>query len=190
MILRTRSAAVVALVLLAGCRFDTPPTGPTTVTQTTTVVTNFPPQAPTPVPTPTPGGTSSSPRTPDPITGGTLPLPTYGQSVLQTYAASAAGAAALANACPGTPTSWAFLDGLVDQLRQKDARWGYLCKRGNCFDPSADVIAYHATSGPDITGTAGVIGVDVIGDLCGSNAAQWSPLAFDAAGLWSSRGRF
>jgi hypothetical protein len=187
-----RRLLLVAALALGACRYDPTPTGPTTVTQTTTVTTTYPPPpvAPVPTPTPTPGGSSSSPRTPDPVTGGTLPLPTYGPSVLQSYAASAAGAAALANACPGTPTSWAFLDGLVDQLRQKDARWGYLCKRGNCFDPSADVIAYHATSGPDITGTAGVIGVDVIGDLCGSNAAQWSPLAFDPAGLWSSRGRF
>ena len=124
------------------------------------------------------------------MSGGTLPLPTYGQTVLQVYAASSVGAAALLNACPTSTSSWAFMDGLIDQLRQRDTRWGYLCKRGNCQDPSADVIAYHATAGPEQTGVAGVIGVDVIGDLCGSNAAQWLPSAFDAAGLWTSRGRF
>ena len=188
----TRSLVVVACVALVACRWDVPPTGPTTVTQTvTTTVSNqpVPPAAPTPAPgTPTPG---SPTRTPDPPNGGTLPLPVYGQQVLQTYAASSTGAAALLNACPTSANaSWAFMDGLVDQLRQRDQRWGYLCRRGNCFDPSNDVIAYHATSGPEITGVAGVIGVDVIGDLCGTNTAQWLPSAFDPAGLWTSRGRF
>jgi len=195
--MRRRAAALlVALLVLAACRWEPTPTGPTTVTQTTTVTTTYPPPPVTPVPgVPTPGGTnpptSTPTRTPDPAAGGTLPLPVYGQTVLQSYAASTAGAAALVNACPtGGSSAWAFLDGLVDQLRQRDTRWGYLCKRGNCFDPSADVIAYHATAGPEITGTAGVIGVDVIGDLCGGNVAQWLPAAFDPAGLWTSRGRF
>jgi hypothetical protein len=186
---------VALLVAVTGCNFRDVPTGATTVTQTTTVTTTYPPPvAPTPTPAPGGGGTNppgSSTRTPDPASGGTLPLPTYGQTVLQQYAASSAGAAALVNACPtGGTSSWAFMDGLVDQLRQRDTRWGYLCRRGNCFDPSNDVVAYHATAGPEITGTAGVIGVDVIGDLCGGNTAQWLPAAFDPAALWTSRGRF
>lgn len=189
-----RVPVILVLAVLAACRYLPPgPTGPTTVTQTTTVTSTFPPTPTAPTPgTPTPGtptpGTGT--RVPDPPSGGTLPLPTYGQTVLQQYAASSAGAAALINACPTGVASWAFLDGLLDQLRQRDTRWGYLCRRGNCFDPSNDVIAYHATSGPEITGTAGVIGVDVIGDLCGTNTAQWLPAAFDPAALWTSRGRF
>ncbi len=38
---------------------------------------------------------------------------------------------------------WEFLDKLVDALRLEDTRWGYNCKRGNCGDPSLDVVAYH-----------------------------------------------
>ena len=138
---------LLSLVLLSACTIEPAPTGPTTVTQTTTVVTTYPvPPTPAPPSVPVPGGanpptSTTLPRTPDPVNGGTLPLPTYGQSVTQTYAASAAGQAALANSCPtgNSSTTWAFLDGLVDQLRQRDSRWGYLCKRGNCFDPSADM---------------------------------------------------
>ena len=190
---------LLSLALLSACTIEPAPTGPTTVTQTTTVVTTYPlPPTPAPPSVPVPGGanpptsTGRLPRTPDPVNGGTLPLPTYGQSVTQTYAASAAGQAALANSCPtgNSSTTWAFMDGLVDQLRQRDSRWGYLCKRGNCFDPSADVVAYHATAGPDVTGAAGVIGVDVIGDLCGAATPQWFPMAFDPAAIWTSRGRF
>lgn len=189
-----RRCSTLALVLLvSACDYPpVPPTGPTVVTQTVTTTVNQPQPAPTPTPTPTPGGgPTGTNRTPDPVAGGTLPLPVYGQSVLQVYAASSVGAAALLNACPTSGSgSWAFMDGLIDQLRQRDTRWGYLCKRGNCQDPSNDVLAYHATAGPEQTGAAGVIGVDVIGDLCGGNVAQWLPAAFDAAALWTSRGRF
>jgi hypothetical protein len=187
-----RGVSLLVVLGLSACRWDVPPTGPTTVTQTVTTTINQPqPGNPTPTPTPGTPAPGTATRAPDPPGGGTLPLPTYGQSVLQTYAASSVGAAALLNACPTSgSSSWAFMDGLVDQLRQRDTRWGYLCRRGNCFDPSNDVVAYHATSGPEITGTAGVIGVDVIGDLCGTNTAQWLPSAFDPAGLWTSRGRF
>ena len=194
---RPGASVLVAALLFTACTFEPQPTGPTTVTQTTTVTTTYPPPAaPTPTPTPVPGTPTPPPgglpRTPDPVGGGTLPLPTYGQSVVQTYAASAAGQAALANSCPtgNSATTWGFLDGLVDQLRQRDARWGYLCKRGNCFDVSADVVAYHATAGPEQTGVAGVIAVDVIGDLCGAATPQWLPSAFDPAAIWTGRGRF
>ena len=52
------------------------------------------------------------------------------------------------------------------------------------------MVAYHATAGPEQTGAAGVIGVDVIGDLCGAATPQWLPFAFDPAAIWTSRGRF
>lgn len=181
-----------SVTLLFACNYRPPPTGPSTVSTTvTTTVTN------NPTPTPPSGGGPGTPtpsggtRTPDPVTG-VLPLPTYGAQVLQQYASSAAGINALTASCAaGTSTPYAFLDGLVDALRKQDARWGYLCKRGVCADISLDVVAYHATSGPDVTGATGVIAVDVVEDYCGSkSAASWSPFAYDPAGLWSSRGRF
>jgi hypothetical protein len=187
----SRRVLLVALILLGACRWDVPPTGPTTVTQTVTVTTTTQP-TPTPTPTPTPGTpTPTGNRTPDPSPGSALPLPIYGASVVEAYANSAAGAAWLKGACPsGGSAPWAFLDGVVDALRQHDTRWGYLCKRGDCSNPSSDNVAYHNTAGPDITGATGVIAVDVIGDLCGKNAPQWAIGAYDPAGVWSSRGRF
>jgi hypothetical protein len=182
-----------ALVLAAGCNFREPPTGPTTVQTSTTVTTTVnptptpTPTTPVPTPTPTPGGGL---RVPDPPTGAALPLPAYGQSEVMAYASTSAGSAALVTACPGHATSWAFMDGLIDRLRAKDTRWGYFCKNGNCFDVSADVIGYHATAGPDTAGAAGTIGVDVIGDLCGSNTPQWVPYPFSPSALWTTRGRF
>lgn len=186
-------AVLATACVLPACRYPpVPPTGPTTVTQTTTVTSNFPPSPTsptpgTPTPTPTPGGGN---RVPDPPNGQALPLPAYGQTEVMAYAATSAGSAALVTACPGSPTSWAFMDGLIDRLRQRDTRWGYFCKNGNCFDVSADVIGYHATAGPDTAGAAGTIGVDVIGDLCGLNQPQWVTYPFNAAALWTTRGRF
>jgi len=195
----TRRALVVALlVVVSACNYRTPPTGPTTVTTTvTTTVDNHSNPTPTPTPTPSPGGggtggggTGLGNRVPDPPAGSALPLPAYAQTELFAYAATQAGAAALVTVCPGTASSWAFMDGLIDRLRAKDTRWGYYCRRGNCADPSNDVIAYHATAGPDVSGAAGTIGVDVIGDLCGTNTPQWVPYAFDSTALWTTRGRF
>lgn len=193
-------ALVPVFVSSLACQYRDPPTGPTVITNVTATGGGGTggnggaggggtPTPGTPTPTPTPGGGTGN-RTPDPPTGTALPLPAYGAQVLQLYVAQSGGAS-LPLACPtGNANSWGFMDGLVDQLRQKDTRWGYFCRRGNCFDPSNDVIGYHATAGPETTGAAGVIGVDVIGDLCGTNVAQWLPLAFDQAALWTSRGRF
>lgn len=188
-----RVSLILVVALLAACRYPPePPTGPTTITQTTTVTTTFPPTpAPAPPGTPTPNPTpGTGGRVPDPPTGQALPLPAYGQSEVLAYAQTSAGAAALVTACPGSATSWAFMDGLVDRLRAKDTRWGYFCKAGNCADVSADVIGYHATAGPDVAGAAGTIGVDVIGDLCGLNQPQYVTYAFNPAALWTTRGRF
>lgn len=189
--------AVVALLAALACNYRTPPTGPTTVqttvTSTTTVTNN--PNAPTPAPTGGTGGSGGSGgtgggRVADPPSGSALPLPAYGQSELQSFVNSAAGQAALVSVCPGNANQWAFMDALIDRLRAKDTRWGYYCRRNNCSDPSNDVVAYHATAGPDVSGAAGVIGVDVIGDLCGTNTPQWVTYAFDASAQWTTRGRF
>ena len=186
--MRNRSS-VIALLALTACRYDIPPTGPPTVTTTVTTTVG---QNPTPAPTPTPttGGPTGGTRVPDSTTP--LPLPSYGAQVLQAYATSSEGKKALAETCPasGAP-SWVFIDGLVDLLRQRDTRWGYTCQRGDCNSVARDVIAYHAASGPDLTGAAGVINVDVVQDYCGYKpVAQWSPFEYEPQGLWSSRGRF
>jgi len=190
-----RRALLCLVLTLSACNFRTPPTGPTTVTTTvSTTIDNHSNPTPTPTPTPTPGpgggGGGLGNRVADPPAGTALPLPAYGQTELLAYAATSAGAAALVSVCPGAATSWAFLDGLVDRLRARDTRWGYYCRRGNCADPSNDVIGYHATAGPDVSGAAGTIGVDVIGDLCGTNTPQWVTYPFDGAALWTTRGRF
>ena len=61
------------------------------------------------------------------------------------------------------------MDAVVDTLRANyDTRWGYNCKRGNCGDPSLDVIAYHYSGGND-EGNTDVYIIDIIGGHCGSS---------------------
>jgi hypothetical protein len=182
------------LLLLVACDYRPPPTGPTTVTTTVTVTTNNPtpnPGTPVPAPVPVPTPLPAGPRTPDPSpAGATLPLPPYGQQVLQSYATTAPAIAALAAPCSAGISAFTFIDGLVDVLRTRDTRWGYACKRGNCAEIASDVVSYHASAGPDLTGVAGVINVDVVQDSCGKPVAQWAPFTYDPSALWSTRGRF
>ena len=60
------------------------------------------------------------------------------------------------------------MDRVVDALRLEDSRWGYNCKRGNCGDPSQDVLAYHHLAGPTTTGVT-VRTIDIISGHCGTN---------------------
>jgi len=140
------------------------PTGPT------------PTPSPTPVPVPQPAG----PRTPDPAPGTFLPLPPYGIQVM--------------NAVTVDPAlhclDYVFIDAVVDALRLRDARWGYLCRGVGCTSGSMDKIAYHATAGPEIAGALGVWVVDIIGSACEAPTRQWGVDGFDAAGSWTGRGRF
>lgn len=63
---------------------------------------------------------------------------------------------------------WEYLDRTVDALRALDGRYGYNCKRGNCNDPSLDVVSYFYANGTDINGRPEVYIFDIIGGHCGA----------------------
>jgi hypothetical protein len=142
-----------------------------------------------PTPTPSTGGN----RAPDPPSGAILALPSNAQGIAATYASNNATLLSTSS-CPTTnPTGgWAYLDGLVRALRASDTRWGYLQKPGGSV--ALDIVAYHATAGPDVTGATGVYIVDVINSVCAvlpaTPGAQWFVSAYDPAGIWSTRGQF
>ena len=133
--------------------------------------------------------TIREPRTPDPPAGQRLPVPNR-QALVQQIASQFPGA--LQNSCQEHGGSWEFLDRVVDALRLEDTRWGYNCKRGNCNDPSLDVVAYHHLAGPSNTGVT-VRTIDVISGHCGdSPGATW--ILHDEGGPgtngFTSRGRW
>lgn len=144
-----------------------------------------------PTPTPTPG--SSGNRAPDPPSGAILAIPSAAPGIEAAYAAANASLLATSS-CPTTNPvgGWAYLDGLVRALRASDTRWGYLAKSGGAV--ALDVVAYHATAGPDVTGATGVYIVDVINNVCAvppaTSGAQWFVSSYDPAGVWSTRGQF
>jgi len=125
--------------------------------------------SPTPSPTPTPTPTPTGQRTPDPSPGSFLPLPAYGIQVLNSVSVDPA------LHC----LDFGFIDAVVDALRLRDSRWGYLC-RG----------VYHATAGPEVAGALGVWVIDIIGSACEAPTRQWGVDGFDPAGQWTGRGRF
>jgi len=156
-----------------------------------------PPPPPPAPPTPVPGPGNGVPlgnggRTPDPPSGGRLPLPDM-SAVVQAVARAHPGA--LQNSCQSGGGTWQFMDILVDTLRTYDTRWGYNGKRGNTNDPSHDVVDYHYGPGAD-QGSTDVYIIDVIGGHCGSNpVASWSDntgitISSGTIGRWTSRGRF
>ena len=113
---------------------------------------------------PAPGnGTPGGPRVPDPGAGVVLPLPADAQARVFQVASQ--------NPTLVQQCSFAFVDAVIAALRVSDTRWGYVCKYGQCSDLSLDVIAYHATAGPDVQGATGNYEIDVIGSSC-SPAAQ------------------
>jgi hypothetical protein len=128
-------------------------------------------------------------RAPDPPPGQRLPVPDVRATVLR-IASQFPGA--LQNSCQEHGGSWEFMDRVVDAIRVEDNRWGYNCKRGNCGDPSLDVIAYHHLAGPTVTGSQ-VRTVDIISGHCGpSPGVTW--IIHDEGGPgtngWTSRGRW
>ena len=79
--------------------------------------------------------------------------------------------AALQHSCQPEGGSWEFMDRTVDALRAVDGRYGYNCKRGNCGDPSLDVVSYFyapAGAGDSINNRREVYIFDLIGGHCGS----------------------
>lgn len=77
--------------------------------------------------------------------------------------------AMLQHSCQPEGGTWEFMDRAVDALRAKDGRYGYNCKRGNCNDPSVDVVSYYYRDQPDINNRPDVYIFDIIGGHCGSN---------------------
>lgn len=88
-----------------------------------------------------------------------------------------------------------YLDLAVDNLRREDRRWGFNCKRGDCNNPSHDVIAYYFGRGEPYEGAPQVMLVDMIQASCGESARpNWlvlEPNFGNGSGSgWTSKGRF
>jgi hypothetical protein len=124
------------------------------------------PVAPTPTPTSTTGGAACAAPL-SPLQPGEIRRPRPNELRLVELIAGAYPAA-LRNSCQEHGGSWEFMDRLTDALRAKDGRWGYNCKRGNCNDPSLDVVSYYYQNGTDIQGKFEVYIFDVIGQHCGA----------------------
>jgi hypothetical protein len=74
----------------------------------------------------------------------------------------------------------------VNALRQRDARWGFHCKLGNCANISVDTIMYHATAGPEVPGALGGWVIDMIGSECSDPSYQFINQGYDAQAGWSA----
>jgi len=88
-----------------------------------------------------------------------------------------------------------YLDLVVQNLRKKDLRWGYNCKRGNCNDVSHDVVAYYFGQGRAYEGAPQVMLVDMIQNTCAPNASpNWLVLEANfgngSGAGWTSKGKF
>ena len=74
------------------------------------------------------------------------------------------------------------MDLAVEALRARDTRWGYNCKRGNCNDPSIDVVDYFwgVGNGQD---SADVYLIDIISSVCpdGNQAPAWTDITESTA---------
>ena len=76
--------------------------------------------------------------------------------------------AALQHSCQPEGGTWEFMDRAVDALRAVDGRYGYNCKRGNCNDPSLDVVSYYYRADPNaFQGNMDVYIFDIMGGHCG-----------------------
>jgi hypothetical protein len=172
------ASLILVAALGSACRFSV----------NSTSSSNANPLAPTPT-APTSPANPTAPslngfRTPDPPAGGQLPFPAYGATV-----AASVSTADVESSC----TTTTYLDAVVDALRGRDTRWGYVCSHGNCATVSRDTVGYHATAGPEVTGASGLYVVDIIQNLCASPVAQWLPLStttLDPTATWTGKGRF
>jgi hypothetical protein len=132
-------------------------------------------------------------RAADPAPGTRLAFPTWGAAIVQQVAAERGDL--LRRSCQPEGGTWEFLDLVVDRLRLEDTRFGYNCKRGNCNDPSNDIVSYNYSAGPD-EGNSNVYIIDTIGAHCTANP---SPAWIDQTavtinsgtlGRFTSRGRW
>jgi hypothetical protein len=183
-----RSSVLLAALLLASCDIrlnmadeptPTSPTGPTITNTNNNANTNNNDRSDTAAP-PAGSGTGTG------ETAGTLPLPAYGEGVTRNVAAT--NPALLANSCQETAgeMAWRFLDLVVQTLRARDPRWGYLCKDATCHAIARDVVAYRAST--DVTG---IWIVDVIGNHCpgptdSPPAVRWGVLPFETNRPWTA----
>lgn len=103
-------------------------------------------------------------RAPDPAPGTRLAYPTWGGAIVAQVASERPDL--LRRSCQDEGGTWEFLDLVVDRLRAEDSRFGYNCKRGNCNDPSKDIVTYHYGAGPD-QGSSDVFIIDTITGHCG-----------------------
>ena len=162
--------------------------GPWSLTQSFRTPAAAPP--PGPPPGPPPPAPPAGGRTPDPAPGQQLPVPSYGEAVVQQVAAQYPNA--LRNSCQDNGGTWEFMDRVVDALRQHDSRWGYNGKRGNPNDPSQDVVAYHWGRGAD-QNSPNVYAFDIIGSHCSPNPSPaWLNITDPngSGSAWTGRGRF
>ena len=119
------------------------------------------------------------PRTPDPPPGQLLPVPTYGEFVVNQVAAAHRGA--LFNSCGNNE----FMLRVVQALRTLDSRWGLNYKRGHRPDLSQDIVAYNPTNRPD-EGESQIYLFDIIVGHCSGNPGPfWSDAT---AATWAARG--
>ncbi|MBI4348017.1 MAG: hypothetical protein HY553_14265 [Elusimicrobia bacterium] len=124
-------------------------------------------------------------------------LPPYEKALIESVLARPGMNDAIKRACRNG-TDWTFPDAVVDELRRKDGRWGYLCRRGNCSDPSHDVVAYYMGPGAPTEGASRVRAVDFITASCYNPGDQvepsisWQVLEPPREGErgWTGRGRF
>ena len=184
-----RAISLVAALACVACDIhltmtDTPaaPTSPSptsiAVTNTNTS-TNTSDRADTSTtgPAPAPDGSSAS-TTP-------LPLPAYGEQV--TREVSKANPNLILHSCQNTSgaSAWQFLDRVIATLRERDVRWGYLCKDPGCTIVAADIVAYKATAAD-----TGIWIVDVIGNHCpgpsDTPTVRWGVLPFETARRWTA----
>lgn len=179
---RSTACAVLVSILIGGCRFNLTTPSPiininNTNNNDNTNTNNVSPVSPivvvpTPPTTTIPGnGSPTNPTTP-------LALPSNAQSEIvrlgNLYSA-------LVGSC-----DYLFIDAMLVSLKATDTHWGYVCKRGNCADISQDVVAYHASSGPDVRGATGTYEIDVIGNSCSPAAVpQFLNLGYAATNVFS-----
>jgi hypothetical protein len=149
---------------------------------------------------------NSPARTPNPASGGRLPMPFVRDLVLSIAAdARARGLMDASVSCPTRPGYTdiearkvnlnGYINFMVDRLRQIDTRFGYNAKTPRSGPPldaivAGDEIAYHY--GPDASeGSPNTFLVDVLAGHCtfGRESSDYRTF-FDEFGRWTGAGRF